>query len=74
MTDGVSQIGAIECVKVEILDAAGVQHPALFGGDAGGNQFSGFRVIIQALEQVCQPVRYIGAAQGGEFFLPGQNS
>ncbi len=36
MANCVDQIGPVHGVKMKIIDAGGVQRPALFGGDVGG--------------------------------------
>ena len=62
MADGVDQIGAVHGVEVEIGDATIDEIEHLLGGDRGGNELAGGRVIVQAVETLGQPVRHRGAA------------
>jgi hypothetical protein len=54
MADGVNQIGAIHGVEVEIGDAAVDEIEHLFGGDGGGDELAGGRVVIKAVEAANQ--------------------
>ena len=62
MADRVNQIGAVHGVEVEIGDAAVDEIEHLFGGNRGGNELAGGRVVIEAVEAVGQPIRHRGAA------------
>jgi hypothetical protein len=60
------ELGAIEGVEVELLDALGNQAPRLLGGDARGDQSLLLGMVVQAFEQIGEPVRHAGAAAFAE--------
>jgi hypothetical protein len=66
MANSVDQIGAVQGIKMEIGHPLAVQLAALFGGDRGGDQFAGFGIVAEAIEQCRHPGRHRGAAHGGE--------
>ena len=70
--DGIDQIGAVEGVEVEGVDAFAAQRLDLFGGDDGGHQIAGFRVRIEAGKAAGQVGRNMGAAFGREFADAGE--
>ena len=62
MADRVDQIGAVHGVEVEIGDAAVDEIEHLLGGDRGGDELAGGRIVIEAVEALGQPIRHRGAA------------
>src|SRR5580658_7252460 len=66
MTDRIDKVGAVHGVKMEVGDAVIDQVDHLFGGDRGGDQLAGRRIVIEAVEAFCQPVRDGSAGAGGE--------
>src|SRR3954452_10794750 len=62
MADGVSQLGAVQRVEMELADAAGIELAAQFGGDGGGDQLARGGEVVEPLEQPVHPRRDRGAA------------
>ena len=50
VADGDDQIGAVEGVEMEILDAVRLQKPALLGGDRGRHQAAGIGIVVEPVE------------------------
>ena len=55
VADRVDQVGAVHGVEVEIGDAVIDQIEHLLGGDRGGDQFAGRRIVLEAVEALGQP-------------------
>src|SRR5579883_3613160 len=62
MADRVGEIGAVEGVEMELVDAAGVKLATLLGGDRGGDELAGARIAVEPLEEPREPGRDAGAA------------
>src|ERR1700680_423263 len=58
VADGVGEIGAVQRVKVEFRHAAIEQFEHLLGGNGGGDQPTGCRIAVEALEAPRQPIRH----------------
>ena len=59
------QVGAIERVEMELVDAFALQAAAEVAGHGGGDHAAGLDVVVEALEHLGQPGRHLGAAQAG---------
>src|SRR5688500_13589663 len=66
MADGISQLGAVQGVEVELADPARIKLAAKLGGDGGGDKLTGGGEVVQPLEEPVHPGRDRGAAHGGE--------
>ena len=66
MTNCECELGAIQGIKVKLIDAFPLQQSHLLDGNAGGDQFSRVRVIFETVESIVQPARHRGAALFGE--------
>ena len=64
---GIGEVGAVQGVEVELVDPALFQTAALVGHHRRSHQLACFRVVIEALEKIGQPVGYLGAAKAGKF-------
>ena len=53
---------------MELIDAVRTQHPALFSGDTGGNEFARFGFVIKAIKQISQPFRHACAGHSTKLF------
>ena len=72
MASGEGQRRHIEGVEVEIRHAFLNQTMAEIGSSAGGNQLARFRVIVQALEPLEQPIRHRSPAALAEIHHPAE--
>src|SRR4051812_25242389 len=55
MADGISQLGAVQRVEMELADAAGVKLAAQLRRDGGGDELAGGRKIVEPFEQIVHP-------------------
>src|SRR5882757_6766477 len=53
--DRIDQLGPVQGVEVEVVEAVFPQPRAGLGGDGGGDQPPGLDVVVEAVEQVAQP-------------------
>ena len=65
MADRDDQVGAVERVEMEFVDAVRVQPPALLGGERGRDETARIRIIVEPLEMRRHPGRDRGAARRG---------
>src|SRR5277367_6287084 len=56
VADRVNQVGAVHRVEVEISYTVVNQIEHLLGGDRGGDQLAGRRIVIEAIEAARQPI------------------
>src|SRR6187399_1619960 len=66
VTDGVGQLGAVQRVEVELLDAVTLQRVHLLDGHRGGDQLARVGVVLEAIEAMLQPLGDRGAATLGK--------
>ena len=50
--DRVGQVRPVEGIEVELVHAVRLQRPALLGGDGGGDQFPGFGILVEPVEEI----------------------
>ena len=55
MADGVGQFRPVQCVEMEMADAAGIKLPAEFTGDRCSDQLASSRKLVEAFEEPIQP-------------------
>ncbi len=66
MGDRVGQFRPVQRVEMEFIDAVGLQGTDLFGGDDGGDHAAGFHFVLDAFEELAEPVGDADAGDGGE--------
>ena len=59
------EVGAVQRVEMELVDAFGLQAAAQVARDGGGDHAACLDVVVEAVEHVGQPGRHLGAAQAG---------
>src|SRR3982751_641419 len=57
MTDRIAELRPVQSVEMEVTDAARVELPAQLGGDGGSDQLTGSGQIVEAFEQLVEPIR-----------------
>src|SRR6266404_341664 len=65
MAGGEGEIGAVQRVEMELLDAFALQAAAEIAGDGGGDHAARLEIVVEAVEQFREPWRYFGAAKTG---------
>src|SRR5438477_10143529 len=63
MAGGKGEVGAVQRVEVELLDAFALQAAAEVASYRGGDHPAGFDVVVEALEHLGEPGWHLGAAQ-----------
>src|SRR5690348_96708 len=66
MTDGVAELRPIQCVEMEVPNAARVELPAKLRRDRCSDQLARRGKIVEPFEQAVQPIRNARAAGPGE--------
>ena len=66
MTNGVSQLGTIECVEMEFVDTVMAQSGYLLDGYVRCDQATGLRIIIETGESLGKPVGDLRSAARGK--------
>ena len=66
MADGEHEVGAVHGVEVKGIDAVFCQFLHLAGGDGRRDQLAGFRIVVEALEFLREPIGHAGAGAGDE--------
>ncbi len=61
VADGVHEIGAVERVEMELLHAFINEVHGLLGGDGGGDEMAGRRIVFKAVEAAGEPRGHAGA-------------
>src|SRR3954467_14643977 len=57
VADRVRELGAVERVEVELIDAMTLQHVHLLDRDCGRNQLARLRIFLETVEAVLEPFR-----------------
>src|SRR3954447_11661457 len=63
-----NQVGAVERVEMEFMDAIGMQPPALLSGERGRDETARLRVIVESLEMRPHPGRDRGSTSHSHTF------
>src|SRR5213076_1892038 len=66
MADGEHEVGAVHGVEMKSIDAMFCQFLHLAGGDGRRDQLAGFRIVVEALEFLREPIGHAGAGAGDE--------
>jgi hypothetical protein len=58
VTNGVRELGSIQGIEMELVNAVLAQSLHLFDGHVRSNHAAGFRIVIQSVESFPQPARH----------------
>src|SRR6188768_1558305 len=56
VADGVGELGAVQCVEMELVDSVLLQLVHLLDGDRGRDQLARLGIVVESVEAMLQPV------------------